>query len=194
MVRRVFFSFHYERDIWRANIVRKSWVTKRTGKAVDFIDAAEFEKIKREGDSAIKRWINDQLKGTSVTAVLIGAETYKRKWVRYEIIRSFDKGNGLFGIYIHNIKDKNGNIDNNGKNPFEYVGVYISRDGKAEYREYKNDKWVIFEDSKCSLNFDEKYWNDKVYTFKPKLYDWVNDGGYDSIGEWIEEAAKQAGR
>lgn len=25
MVRRVFFSFHYERDIWRANVVRYSF-------------------------------------------------------------------------------------------------------------------------------------------------------------------------
>jgi len=28
MARKVFFSFHYERDIWRASIVRNSWVTK----------------------------------------------------------------------------------------------------------------------------------------------------------------------
>lgn len=28
MARRVFFSFHYERDIWRANQVRNRWITK----------------------------------------------------------------------------------------------------------------------------------------------------------------------
>jgi len=28
MARRVFFSFHYERDNWRAGQARNSWVTK----------------------------------------------------------------------------------------------------------------------------------------------------------------------
>ena len=127
MARRVFFSFHYERDVWRANVVRKIWVTKPDREAAGFIDAAEFEEIQRQGDLAVKRWINSQLKGTSVTAVLIGAETYRRRWVRYEIIKSFDKGNGLLGIYIHKIKDKDEKTDFKGENPFEYVGVYIGR-------------------------------------------------------------------
>ena len=195
LARRVFFSFHYERDVWRTNVIRNSWVTKPDRKAAGFIDSAEFEEIKRQGDLAVKRWINSQLKGTSVTAVLIGAETYRRRWVRYEIIKSFDKGNGLLGIYIHKIKDKDGNTDYKGKNPFEYVGVYISRDGKAKYCEYKNGKWVSFADyPKCSLSFDNRYWNDKVYTFKHEFYDWVDDDGYNNIGKWIEEAARQAGR
>jgi len=38
-----------------------------------FIDAANFEKLKKQGDAAIKRWIDDQLKGTSVTVVLVAA-------------------------------------------------------------------------------------------------------------------------
>ena len=67
MARRVFFSFHYEKDIWRAFIVRNSWVTKGNFESAGFIDAVEFEKIKRQGDESIKRWINEQLEGTSVT-------------------------------------------------------------------------------------------------------------------------------
>lgn len=195
MARRVFFSFHYERDVWRANVVRNSWVTKPDREAAGFIDAAEFEKMKKQGDLAVKRWINSQINGTSVTAVLIGYETYLRRWVRYEIIKNFDKGNGLLGIYIHNIKDKDGYTDYKGENPFEYVGVYIDENGKAEYRELKNGKWIRFMDyPDCSLSFNEKYWTGKVYTFKANLYDWVNDDGYNNLGDWIEKAAKQAGR
>jgi len=191
MIRRVFFSFHYERDVWRANVVRNNWVTKPDREDAGFIDAAEFEKIKRQGDLAVKRWINSQLKGTSVTAVLIGAETYKRRWVRYEIIKSFDKDNGLLGIYIHKIKDQYEETDSKGENPLEYVGVYIDENGKAEYRELKNDKWVRFKDyPDCSLNFDSKYWTGEVYTFKSEPYDWVNDDGYNNIGKWIDQAAK----
>lgn len=191
MARKVFFSFHYERDVWRANVVRNSWVTKPDREAAGFIDAAEFEEIQRQGDLAVKRWINSQLKGTSVTAVLIGAETYGRRWVRYEIIKSYDKSDGLLGIYIHKIKDQYGKTDSKGENPFKYVGVYIDRNGKAEYRELKNGKWVRFKDyPDCSLNFDRKYWTGEVYAFKHKTYDWVNDDGYNNIGEWIEEAVR----
>lgn len=111
MARRVFFSFHYERDIWRANQIRNSWVTKEDREAAGFWDAATREKIRREGDPVIKRWIDNNLKGTSVTAVLIGTETSKRKWVRYEIEKSLEKGNDIIGVRIHNLKDQNGERD-----------------------------------------------------------------------------------
>lgn len=71
MARRVFFSFKYK-DISRSMVVRNSWVTQ--GKeAAGFIDSADFEKVKRQGDAAIQRWIDAQLKGTSVTVVLVRA-------------------------------------------------------------------------------------------------------------------------
>ena len=88
MARRVFFSFYYKNDVWRTNQVRNSWVTQ--GKeAAGFIDAAAFEKLEKEGEDAVKRWINNQLNGTSVTVVLIGSETSSRKYVRYELQKSY---------------------------------------------------------------------------------------------------------
>ena len=73
MARRVFFSFAYE-DVSRAMVVRNSWVTQ--GKeAAGFVDAADFEKIKRGGDPAIQKWIDGQLNGTSVSVVLVGEKT-----------------------------------------------------------------------------------------------------------------------
>ena len=62
MIRRVFFSFHYERDIWRVSQIRNSWVTKPDREAAGFWDAAKWEEVKRGGDAAIKKWINEQLK------------------------------------------------------------------------------------------------------------------------------------
>ncbi len=107
MARRVFFSFEYEHDVSRANVVRNSWVTQ--GKeAAGFVDAAAFEKVKKGGDTAIKKWIRDQLKGTSVTVVLVGLHTCSSKYVKYEIEQSIEKGNGLLGIDISKIKDFNG--------------------------------------------------------------------------------------
>ena len=107
MTRRVFFSFKYK-EVSRAMVVRNSWVTQGK-KAAGFIDAADFETIKKQGDPAIKKWIDEQLEGTSVTVVLVGEKTCNSKWVKYEIEKSIEKGNGLLGIDISKIKDLQGN-------------------------------------------------------------------------------------
>jgi MTH538 TIR-like domain (DUF1863) len=107
MARRVFFSFKYE-DVSRAMVVRNSWVAQGR-EAAGFIDAADFEKLKKKGDAAIKAWIDDQLTGTSVTLVLVGAETCSSRWVRYEIDKSQALGHGLLGIDVSKIKDLSGN-------------------------------------------------------------------------------------
>lgn len=106
MARRVFFSFKYK-DVSRAMVVRNSWVCQGR-EAAGFIDAAEFEKVKRQGDDAIKRWINRQLLGTSVTVVLVGEKTCSSRWVKYEIEQSKARGNGLLGIDISKIKNLKG--------------------------------------------------------------------------------------
>ncbi len=116
MARKVFFSFHYGRDISRANVVRNSWVTKDKGTA-GFLDASLWEEAKAKGDAAIKKLIDDQMVGTTVTAVLIGSETSRRTYVQYEINKSIERGNGLLGIYIHNIKELSGNVAPKGLNP-----------------------------------------------------------------------------
>ncbi len=74
--------------------------------------------MQRKGPGAVEKWIDDQLKGTSVTVVLIGAETSTRSYVGYEIKQSHNKGNGMLGIYIHNMKDVSSKTDTKGNNPF----------------------------------------------------------------------------
>lgn len=118
MARRVFFSFHYANDIWRVGQIRNSWVTKDRETA-GFWDAADWEKAKRAGDEAIKRWIERQLDGTSVTVVLIGSATAERRFVKYEIRRSYERGNGLLGVWIHRMKDRFGFGGAAGRNPFD---------------------------------------------------------------------------
>ncbi len=142
MARRVFFSFHYERDIWRANVVRNSWVTHEDHEAAGFWDASIWEEAKRKGDEAIKRLINSGLKGTTVTAVLVGAQTNDRKYVRYEIEKSVERENGLLAVHIHGIKNMDGETDSKGKNPFDYM--YVMKDGKKVYLSelYRTYDWL----------------------------------------------------
>ncbi|MEA2065391.1 MAG: TIR domain-containing protein [Patescibacteria group bacterium] len=145
-MRKVFFSFKYK-DVSRTMIVRNSWVAQ--GKdAAGFIDSADFEDLKRQGDTAIKNWIDKQLNGTSVTVVLVGEKTCDSRWVKYEIEKSIEIGNGLLGIDVSKIEDLQGNTS--------------ERCGKIP----------------------------KGYNF----YLWNNDDGYHKMGDWIEKAAKDAGR
>lgn len=104
MARRVFFSFHFERDIWRVNQVRNSNVVAGIDQA-GFFDHSEYEEAKKKGEADIKRLIRRKLDGTSVTVVLIGAETASRPFVQYEIQESIDRKNGLLGIHIHHLKN-----------------------------------------------------------------------------------------
>jgi hypothetical protein len=128
MARRAFFSFHYERDIWRSCIVRNSWVTKPDREDAGFWDESLWEAAKKKGDDAVQRMIDEGLKGTSVTVVLIGTETWSRKWVKYEIEKSHERENGLLGVYIHNIEGTDGRTDMKGNNPFSYV--FVERNGR----------------------------------------------------------------
>jgi len=111
-------------------VVRNSWVT--SGKeASGFIDKADFEEVKRQGDAAIKRWINNQLLGTSVTVVLVGEKTCSSRWVKYEIEQSIARGNGLLGIDISKIKDFQGRTSKRcGKIPSGYP-FYLWNNGEG---------------------------------------------------------------
>lgn len=143
MARRAFFSFHYKNDVWRAMQIRNSWVTHDDKKAAGFVDAAAFEQVKKEGSSAVKRWIRDQLEGTSVTVVLIGSETSSREYIQYELEKSWEKGNGILGIYIHNQKDINGNTCNKGNNFFGPIFSSLYDSKKYFYERFKTYDWVM---------------------------------------------------
>ncbi|TNF69408.1 MAG: TIR-like domain-containing protein [Gammaproteobacteria bacterium] len=162
-MRKVFFSFHYDRDIWRVNQVRNSWIIRNEKETQPFLDKADWESKKRAGDQAIKNWISDQLNGASVTVVLIGAETSNRKWVTHEIKESYRLKKGLLGIYINNIQDSQNQTDHQGTNPF----------GKLYIGDNDNKKYLS-----------------EIY----QTYDWVAQNGRQNISQWIEEAARNAGR
>ena len=140
-MRRVFFSFHHQGDITRIGQIRNSWVTKQDQGDAGYVDAATWESIKRQGDAAVKRWIDAQLSGTSVTVVLIGAETATRPWVLYEISESHNKGNGLLGIHIHNCKDLQGRTCMKGQNPFAFV--HYTQSGQSLENTYPVYDWVL---------------------------------------------------
>ena len=104
MARRVFFSFYYENDLSRALVVKNNWALKENEES-GFINKGEFERIKRDGEERIRRWIDKQLAGTSVTVVLIGSETLDSEYVQYEIEKSYERGNAIIALKIGKVKN-----------------------------------------------------------------------------------------
>ncbi|HDZ8840937.1 TIR domain-containing protein [Aeromonas dhakensis] len=117
MTRKVFYSFHFVPDVTRVSQVRNIGSLEANKPASD----NDWETVKSGKDSAIKKWIADQMKGRTCTVVLVGEETANRKWINHEIVESWNKGMGVVGIYIHGLKNMNGNIANKGANPFDYI-------------------------------------------------------------------------
>ena len=124
MARRVFFSFHYQRDVWRVNQIRS--MPNITGcAAAGFQDASLWEEAERKGDAAIRKLIDDGLQNTSVTVVCVGSKTAGRKYINYEIDKSIARGNGVVAVQVHELEDHNGNTDPAGAIPAKIAnGVY----------------------------------------------------------------------
>ena len=119
MARQVFYSFHYRNDVRRVALIRNIGALEGNKPVSD----NDWEQVKKGGDGAIKKWIDGNMKYRSCVIVLIGTETWKRKWVRYEIEKAFRDGKTIFGIYIHNIADPIYGKCSKGLNPFDYVVI-----------------------------------------------------------------------
>ena len=170
MARVVFFSFDYD-DVWRVNQVRNSGAfvgEKRSG----FRDKAEYEQVKRGGDAAIQRWIRKQMRGCSVTCVLIGRNTNASKWVHFEIDESIKHGMGLVGVFIHKLKNRDGRAA---------AGLFLPDDPLSKHELSAQTNWQqLFPDSAS-----DRY---PSYVWEP------GRSARNQLGQWIEKAARLAGR
>ena len=155
--RRACFSFHYANDAWRAGQVRNMGVVDGNEPVSD----NAWEEVVKKGDDNIKKWINGQIEGRTVAIVLIGKDTADRKWVRYEIKRAWNEGLGVLGVYIHGLKDQDGNQSKKGRNPFESFS---------------------FKDGRKLSQVVKVY--DPPYEYSKNVYDYIKG----NIAKWTEDA------
>jgi hypothetical protein len=160
MARKIFFSFHYKPDNWRVSQVRNIGAIEGNKPASD----NDWESVTGGGDAAIEKWIADQMSGRSCSVVMIGAGTAGRKWINYEIVKTWNDGKGIFGIHIHNLKDSDGKQSARGSNPF--TGVTI-KNGQTKL----SDVVKVYE---------------PPYTTSTDVYDYIKT----NIESWIEAAIK----
>ncbi|MCD9020217.1 TIR domain-containing protein [Cohnella silvisoli] len=161
MARKTFYSFHFKPDNWRASQVRNIGIVEGNAPVSD----NDWEAVKKKGDKAIQDWIDGQLKGRSCTIVLIGENTAGRKWINYEIEKSWNDGKGVVGVYVHNLIDSNRNQSSKGKNPFE--------------------NFTMSPDNKKKLSSIVKAY-DPPYTRSTNVYDHIKT----NLSDWVEEAIK----
>lgn len=119
MARRVFYSFHYEPDNWRASQVRNIGVVEGNRPVTDH----DWEEITKGGERAIKDWIADQMRGKSCVIVLVGTNTAGRKWIKYEIKKAWRDRKGVVGIRVHGLQNRAKQVSRPGKNPFDHLAL-----------------------------------------------------------------------
>ena len=113
----VFYSFHFARDAARVQQVFDMGVVE----GQRLLSAPEWEAVTRRGRTAIKSWIDDQMKYKAAAVVLVGAETAGREWVLYEIGKAWTERRPLVGVRIHGLAPDGGVADPPGINPFGQV-------------------------------------------------------------------------
>lgn len=188
MAKRVFFSFHYQDVIdFRVNVVRNHKLTKDDNSG--YFDASIWEDAKKTSDLALKRLINGELKNTSVTCVLVGTDTFNRRWVDYEIMKSISKGNDLIAVHINGIKGKDGKTKSKGNNPLYYLGYSFDATGKKlNLHNFIQGEWVKYTDlDGWSVSEVVESKRNKVFRLSTlySVYDWIDDDGYNNFSTWV---------
>lgn len=213
--RKAFFSFHYD-DIMRVNVVRNAWKIDRPDNALmrSFQDSSLWESRKLEGDDAVKRLIREGVEYTSAVCVLIGTDTWLRRWVGYEIARAIVDGRGLLGVHLNSIRHHHTKTPHTrGYNPLDFMAV-----GKVQPGVLSTPRYYLFEKQAVpnSVGGYSWAWNrysdytssvslprwlaDPVAGYVTPLsqnatvYDYIADDGHRNIGSWIDKAAQGAGR
>lgn len=199
VTRKTFFSFHYQEDVWRAWNVRNCLVVSKNQEVGGFLDSSVFEAYKKESDEALKTFLRNGLKNTSVTCVLAGQYTAARRWVRYEIILSVLKGNGLLTVDIDGLRNKAKSLGVKGTDPLTELGVYCSND-KIYCTELQEGKWVKYSDYTLAISASDLWFDAPTSNTVARLskhcmrYDFAAQNGRKNIAGWIETTAAQAGR
>jgi hypothetical protein len=143
MAKSVFYSFHYEHDVHRVQLVRN--INALEGQPL--LNSQKWEEVRRGGDAAIKEWIHEQMAYKKAVIVLIGRQTAGRPWVTYEIEKAWLDCKPLLGIRIHGLSSL-GTVDSAGSDPFaKATGV-----GKVPIFDPTVTTWTGKIDSRATYN------------------------------------------
>jgi hypothetical protein len=214
--RKGFFSFHYA-DIIRVNNVRNAWKINAPGREDkrQFFDRSLWESVQRKNPEGLKNLIRTGMAHSSAVCVLVGAETWSRPWVRYEIARSVIDKKGLLAVHSNNLRHHHRlAADVLGDNPLAYMAVGCPN-SRGIYFLYERVLGQVVQYGQSTWEWQwEKYSKFSSPVPLPKymqasppqvgflvplsdvtaIYDYVAEEGHKNIGAWIDTAALRAGR
>jgi MTH538 TIR-like domain (DUF1863) len=204
--RKTFFSFHYA-DIMRVNNVRNAWKIDHPDSPENrsFYDSSLWESKQLTDPEQIKQLIRNGVQYTSVVCVLVGSETWQRRWVKYEIARSVIDGKGLLAVHLNSINHHQRlTSDVRGYNPIQLMGIARKQNGNFYLCEWQkteagNWAWQWYLDYSQAISIP-KYMSQPMQGRPLSLasftreYDFALQNGATNIGGWIDLAAEEAGR
>ena len=95
--RRVFVSYHHENDQYWADLFRNIYADTYE---IFYDNSLDDEVDSDDYDYIYRKIREDYIKGTSITIVLCGAETWKRRFVDWEIRATLYYEHALLGIIL----------------------------------------------------------------------------------------------
>ena len=101
MAKHVFLSFVVE-DLQQVSLFRGQ--ARNENSDLIFDDYSVKEPYHSTNAEYIKRHITERIRATSVTVCLIGSGTYRSQWVTWEIDKSYDLANKVFGVRLYSDK------------------------------------------------------------------------------------------
>jgi hypothetical protein len=113
--------------------------------------------------------------------------------VRYEILKSFKRGNAILAIHINSIPGKNSLTKALGPDPLRYVGVTFSESGlTATLHQVIDGDWKEYEEidggASYRINRVANEYRSKGFHLGNfyHTYDWIDDDGYENFAKWVE--------
>jgi hypothetical protein len=210
MGRRVYFAFDFD-DLMRVEIVRQSGkVGMRETIQRGFYDRAVWESRALKNEIGLLALMREAVRNSTTVCVLSGANTWRSRWVKYEIARAVIEERGLLAIHIDDIEANRAAPERPGLNPLHVMGLYQHENGHY----YLVERHEVVKDvSTGALGFEWRLYADHPEPLVPPRYvgdiemgraaplslftaehDFLADDGVTNIAAWIDDAAAQVGR
>lgn len=98
-------------------------------------------------------------------------------------------GNWIFGVHINGIRGKDQRVKSLGANPFDYLGLRVSEDGrKGTPIEWDGQKWITYSElGSFGINeqpIDKRGKGLRLSHWLP-VYDWTADNGFENFNSWV---------
>jgi hypothetical protein len=207
---RVYFAFDFD-DLARVEAVRQNGkVGLRETIQRGFYDRSVWESRAAKNEAGLLTLMREAVRNSSTVCVLSGVNTWRSRWVKYEIARAVIEERGLLTIHVDGIEPSHSAPGPAGLNPLHVMGLYQHESGHCFLVERHE---VVKDVATGTLGFAWRLYADHPEPIVPPRYigdidpgraaplslftaehDFLADDGATHIAAWIDAATAQVGR